>query len=491
MTITGLSKLQGPIGGDIEDLKKLVFNATKFFEKLETSLPSAKIFGVIDLFSLFSLAQGNLGGTFDDMISAVNRIRGEIDVIKEEILYLENEAKETKEDITAKMEGFKKEIADKVKELLGALNSNTPRIPNLKTYTTESAFYAEYKWNPELSSNNITIIPELLYVQVTNPKTAMTVNTKFVRPFDTTQATSLNGKARFESFGIDIKPLLMVKFNFMVFSYGSAQKTDVKVDIDANDPITFKGALSFVNSLQSIIPSTGFSEDGPFVDLTPKGITAGFNLSIPSVEVGILSISNISLGASITLPFTGDPLLIAFNFSTRENPFLLTVSCFGGGGYFLLVSSLEGIESVEAAFEFGASISLNVGVASGGVSVMGGFYFKIAKVKREISKEVYVDTSDVTLTGYIRINGRLSILGIITVSLEFYLALTAVLDLNSGKVQKIEGEASLKVKVEVLFFSKTVSVSVRREFAGADADPNFTTMVELDDWKQYCLAFAG
>jgi hypothetical protein len=155
------------------------------------------------------------------------------------------------------------------------------------------------------------------------------------------------------------------------------------------------------------------------------------------------------------------------------------------------VTSLDGIESVEAAFEFGASISLNVGVASGGVSVMGGFYFKIAKVNKEISKDKYVETSEVTLTGYIRINGRLSILGIITVSLEFYLALTAVIDLPTSKVQKVEGEASLKVKVEVLFFSKTVSVTVRREFAGADADPSFTTMVELDDWKQYCLAFAG
>ena len=35
-----------------------------------------------------------------------------------------------------------------------------------------------------------------------------------------------------------------------------------------------------------------------------------------------------------------------------------------------------------------------------------------------------------------------------------------------GKVQKLEGVATLKVKVEVLFFSKTVSVTVRRELKG-------------------------
>ena len=61
---------------------------------------------------------------------------------------------------------------------------------------------------------------------------------------------------------------------------------------------------------------------------------------------------------------------------------------------------------------------------------------------------------------------------------------------NQGKVQKMEGVATLKVKVEVLFFSKTVSVSVRRELKGADADPKFIEMIDEDDWQEYCLAFA-
>jgi hypothetical protein len=485
MTITGLSKLQGPIGGDIEDLKNLVFKASKFFENLGDFHPSAKIFGVIDIFSLFP-TDSPLAGSLDDMISAVNRIRDEIEGIKEEILYLENDALHAveaaaKEAIATKMAGFKEEIVKKVNELLGAINGSTPRIPNLKTYVTESAFYAEYKWNPDLAGTDMTIIPELLRVHVDNPKTALTINTKFVKPFDPAQATVLNGSARLEKFIIDIIPLLEVKFNYIEFKSGSSEKTDVKVDIDAQDPIAFKGALSFVNSLQSIIPSTGFSDDGPYIDLKLTGVSVGFNLSIPSIEVGILSISNISLGACVTLPFTGDPLTLSFNFSTRENPFCLTVSCFGGGGYFMLVTTLHGIQSVEAAFEFGASVSLDIGVASGGVSIMGGFYFKVVLLDE--------DTTQVTLTGYIRINGRLSILGIITVSLEFYLALTAVL--VAGKVQKIEGEATLKVKVEVLFFSKTVECSVRRELAGADADPKFGEMILLDDWKEYCLAFAG
>jgi hypothetical protein len=77
----------------------------------------------------------------------------------------------------------------------------------------------------------------------------------------------------------------------------------------------------------------------------------------------------------------------------------------------------------------------------------------------------------------------------ITVSLEFYLALNAII--VDGKVQKMEGTATVKVKVEVLFFSKTVSVTVRRKLKGADADPKFIEMVDADDWQNYCLAFAS
>ena len=309
---------------------------------------------------------------------------------------------------------------------------------------------------------------------------ALTISTKFEKPFDTAKTATMNGSARFEKFEVDVVPLLAVKFNYLEFKTGSSQKTDVKVDIDKNDPIAFKGVLSFVNNLQSIIPSGGFSDDGPYIDLKPTGVTAGFNISVPNVEVGICMISNISLGAKVTLPFTGAPLTIGFNFCQRENPFLLTISCFGGGGYFIMVTTLKGIQSIEAAFEFGAAMSLDVGVASGGVSAMGGFYYKMEIVKGE---------ETTTLSGYLRLNGHLSILGLISLSLEFYLAFNTVL--ANGKVQKLEGVATLKVKVEIAFFSKTVSVTVRRELKGADADPKFVEMIDQDDWQEYCLAFAS
>ncbi len=482
MSVSGLSKLQGPVSGKLNDMKDLQFIPEDFFKAFE-DLPVAKIFGVIDIFSLLfgtDSSPFDLGGSFDGMINAVSKIREEIDNLKNEILYLENLAEETQQSVQNQIDDLKQMIKDKVSELLSALNDSIPRIPNLKSYLTEEAFYAEYKWQPELGGTTIEVFPGLLNVNVNNPSTALSITTKFEKPFDAAKPASMNGVARFEKFGIDIVPLLAVKFNYLEFRTGSSQKTDVKVDIDANNPIEFKGVLNFVNNLQSIIPVGGFSDDGPYIDLKPTGVTAGFNISIPNVEVGICMISNISLGANVTLPFTGAPLTMGFNFCRRENPFMLTISCFGGGGYFMMVSTLKGIQSIEAAFEFGAAISLNVGVASGGVSAMGGFYYKM---------EIVEGVEQTTLSGYLRLNGHLSILGLITLSLEFYLALNAVI--YQGKVQKMEGVATLKVKVEIAFFSKTVKVSVRRELKGADADPKFVEMIDQDDWLEYCLAFAG
>lgn len=486
MAITGLSKLQGPVGGNVEDMMKLDFVPEDFFKALE-SFPAAKIFGVIDLFMLLK-SKPNLKGSFTPMINQIKAAKQEIEKLKDEVLLLQHEAKETGKNLESQINQKKNEIKSQTDKLLKALNDQIPKVPNLKTWFTNEAFYAEYKWIPEFDKKEITLFDGILGVQIEKPSEALQITTTFTKPFNGSVPASLNGNAKFSNFGIKIVDALVVNFNYMNFLSGTNKKTDVKVDLNKSKPIEFIGALSFVNNLQSLIPSTGFSDNGPFVELSAKGVKAGFNLSVPDVEVGVLMISNITLGAYVNLPFNGDELTLGFNFCRRENPFMLTVSCFGGGGYFMMVTTLKGLKSIEAAFEFGAAVSLNLGVASGGVSIMGGFYFKFEIVAPGVE--------ELTLTGYIRINGNLSVLGIITVSLEFYLALTAVYvekTLGTGekvkKVEKMEGVASLKVKVEVLFFSKTVTVTVRRQFAGADADPTFAEMIPPEDWQEYCLAF--
>jgi hypothetical protein len=484
LDITALSRLQGPVGGSIDSMKDMYFDAKDFFKSIK--LPSAKIFGCIDIFSLLKVF--SLNGTFNSYISDIEAIKSELENLRNDILSLENTARETATDLSASINAKKDEIKAKVDDLKKTLSDQVPRIPNFKTYLTDSAFNAEYRWQPEMQGKEIEVFPKLLTVNVKNPSTALSVTTKLERPFDTSLPSVMDGSARFEDFEVVVAQMIGVGFKYLEFKTGSSKKTDVRVSLVSPVPLSFMGPLSFVNSLQSIIPADGFAGNGPFIDLTPSGVTAGFTISVPTVGVGICTIANISLGASVTLPFTGAPLLLAFNFCTRENPFLLTISCFGGGGFFRLVTSLKQIEIIEASFEFGAAMSLDVGVASGSVSVMGGIYFKT-----EHTVINGYDANVVVLTGYIRLNGSLCIIGLITVSLEFYLAFTANFISKNGKdvVDKLVGEATLKVKVEILFFSTSVSVSVRREIQGADADPKFTDMILPEDWQEYCLAFAG
>jgi hypothetical protein len=248
-----------------------------------------------------------------------------------------------------------------------------------------------------------------------------------------------------------------------------------KIEAGASDVrITFEGPLAFVNTLQSILPADGF-DDPPSVTVDAQGVVAGYTLGVPSVGVGIFSLQNIALSAALSIPFTDRPAGVRFAVSERHKPFLLTVSLFGGGGFFAVAVSAKGLEAVEASLEFGGNISLNLGIASGGVYVMAGIYFGLRG-------------DSVELTGYLRCGGYLEVLGLISISLEFYLAFTYRKKAEKGS--EVWGQASLSVSVRIAFFSTSVTLSVERRFAGADGDPSFAQSVSPAAWAGYLQAFA-
>ena len=162
------------------------------------------------------------------------------------------------------------------------------------------------------------------------------------------------------------------------------------------------------------------------------------------------------------------------NFCTRENPFLLTIYFFTGGGWFAISLGADGIELVEVGLEFGASISLDLGVASGGVSVSVGIYFALGS-----------DT--VTLTGFFQASGNLEVLGIVSISIVFYLGLTYE---ETGGKSAAYGTATVTVTVSVLCFSASVGLTVTKEIYSSDPVIPFTEAIGETAWSQYCGAFA-
>jgi len=157
------------------------------------------------------------------------------------------------------------------------------------------------------------------------------------------------------------------------------------------------------------------------------------------------------------------------------------VTFLGGGGFFHLQIDTEGLKMLEAALEFGATAAIDLGVASGSAHIMAGIYFSMQR--REIDG---VEVDAATLEGYLRLGGELSILGIISVSLEFYLSFRYESAKNAAY-----GRATLTVKIEILFFSMSVEVTVEKRFGGTSGDPlfleAFTTAVV---WDEYAGAFA-
>src|SRR5690606_13175155 len=172
-------------------------------------------------------------------------------------------------------------------------------------------------------------------------------------------------------FTVKILQAVEVKFREFGFASRSGSKPDVTVNLDPDNPLTFTGDLAFVEELKNAIPPDLFGE-GPSLDLSPTGIRAGFSFALPPVAVGVFALRDVSLGAALTLPFlTGRPAL-DFNVSERPHPFLLSVGIFGGGGFFHLQLDTAGLRVVEAAIEFAATASIDLGVARGGGHIMAG-----------------------------------------------------------------------------------------------------------------------
>lgn len=292
-----------------------------------------------------------------------------------------------------------------------------------------------------------------------------------------------------DNFAINLignKTFVKVFFNKMAFSVRTGKKP--AIDIDFND-LEFDGPLAFVERLRALIPLDGFS-DPPYVKVDAGGIEAGFTFEIPSVGLGIITMQNIVLGARVNIPFIGEPLSIGFFFNTRENPCTLTVYGIGGGAFVGLAVNMQGLQIVEASIEFGGSIAFNVAVASGSVHIMAGIYFKMEKIG---------DVTEITLTGYLRIGGQVSVLALISISIELRMELTYVAQIGSGG--KVIGKASLEIKIKIIFFSFGVTITVERKFAGNNNDPTFldamghtyhepVLLEEVDPWQQYCLAYA-
>ncbi len=335
----------------------------------------------------------------------------------------------------------------------------------------------EYKWETDKLQSWPSGNPLFETFDTSNRKTRLSLKTSAHQPWKPEPPT-IKIQGELQDFAVHLIAGIMefLAVDFTRLRLRSKNFEKVKVDVDIAN-VEFKGPLSFVSKLQDLIPKGGFGDYLPKIELLKNpGLLVYYKLGLPSISVGVLSIQNLSLFFSLKIPFISEPVTLRFGFCERHDPFRLTVYIFGGGGFFALELTPAGVTLLEAAFEFGGSFAFSVAVAQGSVGAMVGIYFRM----------VFQNGGNIaTLEGYFRMWGELRVLGIISISAVLYMSLTWQ---SNGKVY---GQASLVVEVNVLFFSKSVSIKVERQFKGSSGDPTFAQMFPTPEpWKQYCLAFA-
>jgi hypothetical protein len=325
-------------------------------------------------------------------------------------------------------------------------------------------------WQPELTDYNAPPVSLLFNDGETS---TLKLNVHIERNLDGTPPTS-TATGQLTNFKLALFQIIDLRIASIAFNSTNGAKSTVALHLAASNPIVLGGPLQFVQSLVQVLPSGIFGGLGPSIRATPTALDVSYTLAFPPIPCGMFSLQNISFTAGVDLPYLDGKPAVEFAFASRAKPFLLTVEIFGGGGFVHLIVDTDGVEMVEGQLEFGGNFTFDIGVASGGVHAMAGIYFQL--------KGVYSD-----LTGFIDIGGEVSVLGIISISMDLNLSLSWQ---HSPSGNQIEGRATMTVAVHVLFFSASVQISVERSFSAGGGDPKVDQLMTESDWSHYAEGFA-
>lgn len=285
---------------------------------------------------------------------------------------------------------------------------------------------------------------------------------------------ALTMDGRLTNFALALGKLVTVRFNAITFSAPAGRKMSLSPDIEE---VILGGDLSFAEEICAQALNMKLPFDAT-LEPRPDGVTVRYAIALPSVGLGVVSLQNIAFSIALSLPFVeGPPAGVRFALSERAKPFTVSVAPFGGTGFFALEARTDGALGVEAAIEFGGILSLNLlGIVSGGVYLLAGVYIALRPGEDEPD-----------ISAFLRLGGYVDVLGIITVSIEFYLGI----EYANGE---LAGVARLTIGVRVLFFSETFSFEIRKKVPHLGALPEdrrrFRRAIGRPEWETYCAAFA-
>lgn len=314
---------------------------------------------------------------------------------------------------------------------------------NLPDVPTE--VFVRYEWRPELR-NLDPLLPTAeqaeFYILVEAKASALELDAYW-------KAEGALTNLRIDFFGP--KVFAYVILERIGFTAGSGRASDMQVEIG---DVEFGDALAFLSTMSRFL-SFG-SGNGPILDIDADSITTGFSLAVPEIGLGAVTLSGLATRVAINLPFGRDPVRFELGFSSPSDPFAVTVMGIGGGGWFGLDVGLDGVEYLNIGALIKAALELDLGVAAGGVSCSFGLQYEISGVGRD---------TEMSLTAFLCIKGRVEVLGIVTIGIELCIGFTFPIP-EPGERFKLIGQATCTVKVKVCGIKKSVRITVRRTVTG-------------------------
>ena len=304
-----------------------------------------------------------------------------------------------------------------------------------------------------------------------------------VLPLSGTRKYEISGTLTNFNLELDILTLRFIKLSFR-----QTQGQSPRIE-DVNATLKFAGDLRFVAAIaEHLAKAAPGTPPGTRVVITPAGLLATFSATLPKIPMGQFTLMNLSLSASLQLKFDA-AMEMEFALASRDKPFLVSYSAFGGGGYFRLVLGPEGPKLVEFSIQLGAIVEVDFIVARGSAQVLIGF---------AITQRLGLTR----LEGSVRIYGAVEVLQLVTVSIDVVLSLRYEHPIATGTV-------AVTIEIHVLAFSRSVSFSITRSFdtgvspgdviasGGTErsrrlqpAPSRFADTVNMEGWSRYCNAFA-
>jgi hypothetical protein len=219
------------------------------------------------------------------------------------------------------------------------------------------------------------------------------------------------------------------------------------------DAVEFGAALTYIKDLAESFGILGSGKSGPLIIVSDGGIDLGWTFGLPDIKAGGFRMTGLSFSFAVHLPFDSQPLKLRFYFARPEKHFTISAGIYGGGGYLMLEGGptlsqpgqgpqCTAIDAFQLCLEFGATTALQLAVASGEAHIMAGTY-------------IAVSNGQCLMSGFVRAGGTLTVIHILTISLEIYIGISYNLSTNT-----IIGTGSVTVSVSVGFFSWDVTVGM-------------------------------